>query len=68
VAPRSKDENVFVDLVRDPAVQFKQDDPVLVTLAACHTLTRIEGLYNFLLLIKELFSTAMIPLIRSIDW
>lgn len=43
VAPRSKEENVFVDLVRDPALQLKQDDPVLVTLAACHTLTRIEG-------------------------
>ncbi|KZS08802.1 putative Cation-transporting ATPase 13A2 [Daphnia magna] len=43
VAPRSKEENVFADLVRDPALQLKQDDPVLVTLAACHTLTRIEG-------------------------
>ena len=46
VAPRSKDENVFIDLVRDPALQYKQDDPVLITLAACHTLTRIEGFYH----------------------
>lgn len=43
MAPRLKDDNIFGDLVRDPVLQFKQDDPVLVTLAACHTLTRIEG-------------------------
>lgn len=49
VAPRLKEDNAFGDLVRDPALQFKQDDPVLVTLAACHTLTRIEGLYIILI-------------------
>lgn len=47
MAPRLKEENTFGDLVRDPVLHFKQDDPVLVTLAACHTLTRIEGLILF---------------------
>lgn len=50
VASRSKEENIFDDLVRDPALQLKQDDPVLVTLAACHTLTRIEGFPLFFFL------------------
>lgn len=34
---------MFGELIRDPSVQLKQEDPVLVTMAACHTLTRIEG-------------------------
>ena len=43
VAPRLPDANIFGDLIRDPHLLLKQDDPLLVTLAACHTLTRIEG-------------------------
>lgn len=43
MAPRSSDDNVFAPFIREPHLQLKQDDPVLVTLAACHTLTRIEG-------------------------
>jgi len=41
--PREYQNDKFGDLIQDPHIQLKQNDPLLVTLAACHTLTRIEG-------------------------
>ena len=43
VAPRLED-NVFGDLILKPSYMLKQDNPLLVTMAACHTLNRVEGI------------------------
>ena len=42
IAPRTDDSH-FGELVREPGVELEPRDPLLVTLAACHTLTRIQG-------------------------